>query len=61
MSIVMTEAVEDLEKRWTETTCPTSTPAIRTGDGMWRSVSVVNIPLSVNGGLANGEDPPNTA
>ena len=60
MSIVMTAAVEEGETRRTDTTCPTSTPAIRTGEGIWSSVSVVNSALSSNGALANGELPPNT-
>ena len=41
-------------------TWPTSTPAIRTGEGMCSSVSVVNTALSTNGEPDHGVGPPNT-
>ena len=44
----------------TDVTSPTSTPAIRTGEGMCSCVSVVNTALSWYGVPANGEEPPNT-
>ena len=39
----------------TEVTSPTSTPAIRTGEGMCSSVCVVNTALSTNGEAVNGD------
>ena len=41
----------------TEVTSPTSTPAIRTGEGMWSSVLLVNTALSTNGEPPNGSRP----
>ena len=60
MSIVTTPARELPPSGLTEVTSPTSTPAIRTGEGMCSSVSVVNTALSTNGEAANGIGPPNT-
>ncbi len=59
MSIVTTAARALPPSGVTETTWPTSTPAMRTGDGMCSSVSVVNTALSTNGEPANGVEPPN--
>ena len=44
----------------TDVTSPTSTPAIRTGEGMCSCVSDVTIAFSWYGVPANGEEPPNT-
>ena len=60
MSIVTTAALDEPEARCTDTTWPTSTPAIRTGDGMCSCVWDVNIAFSTNGLPANGSEPPNT-
>ncbi len=59
MSIVTTAARELEPSGLTDVTSPTSTPAIRTGEGMWSSVSVVNTALSTNGDPDNGVEPPN--
>ena len=60
MSIVMTPGLGAVAgSRRTEVTWPTSTPAIRTGDGMCSWVSLVNTALSTNGEPANGVGPPN--
>src|ERR1700740_2227455 len=59
MCIVTTAAWVLPDRRVTDVTWPTSTPAIRTGDGMWSWVSLVNTALSTNGEPANGVGPPN--
>ena len=46
--------------RLTDVTSPTSTPAIRTGEGMCSCVCDVNTALSWNGVPENGSEPPNT-
>ena len=58
--IVTTASWVLLPSDFTEVTWPTSTPAIRTGEGMWSSVSVVNTALSTNGEPDHGVGPPNT-
>ena len=59
MSIVTTAARVFAPSDFTDTTWPTSTPAIRTGEGMCSSVSDVNTALSTNGEPENGVEPPN--
>ena len=46
--------------RWTDTTSPTFTPAVRTSDGMCSCVWLVNTAFSWYGAPENGSDPPNT-
>jgi hypothetical protein len=46
MCIVITAASELSDIRFTDTTWPTSTPAMRTGDGMCSCVWLVNTALS---------------
>ena len=60
MFIVTTAASDEPEARCTDTTSPTSTPAIRTGDGMCSCVWEVNIAFSTNCLPLNGHEPPNT-
>ncbi len=60
MSIVTTPALPPPRTDETDVTSPTSTPAIRTGDGMWISVFEVNTALRTKGRFWNGTDPPNT-
>ena len=61
MLIVTTAACEVAPgMRLTEVTSPTSTPAMRTGEGMWSWVCDVNTAFSWNGVPENGSAPPNT-
>ena len=58
MSIVTRPADVSPGMWLTDTTSPTSTPAIRTGEGMCSCVWVVNTALSTNGDPENGSAPP---
>ena len=60
MSIVTIAGVAAVWDVVTLVTCPASTPAIRTGEGMCSSVLLVNTALSTNGDPENGTEPPNT-
>ena len=60
MCIVTTPALAPGDSGATDVTSPTSTPAIRTGEGMWISVLLVNTALSTNGLDVPGTEPPNT-